>query len=68
MVVLSKQTPSTSARAGAAMNRRDAWLARQCREAILVWDGQDDRLAWLHRSLVDHLGEDVWVLDPREVR
>ena len=68
VVVLSKQAPSTPARAGAAMNRRDAWLARQCREAILVWDGQDDRLARLHRSLVDHLGEDVWVLDPREVR
>jgi hypothetical protein len=50
------------------MQRRDAWLARHSDEAILVWDGQDARLGRLHRSLVDHLGEDVWVLDPREVR
>ena len=68
VVLLQRNVPETTAKAAAAMNRRDAWLARHCREAILVWDGVDARLSRLHRSLVDHLGEDVWVLDPREVR
>ncbi|MEZ5266154.1 MAG: RNase H family protein [Acidimicrobiales bacterium] len=67
VLTLQRKAPDTTARAAAAMTRRDAWLARHGAEAILVWDGVDERLARLHRSLVDHLGEDVWVLDPREV-
>lgn len=68
VLVLQRKQPETTAQAGAAMTRRDAWLARHAREAILVWDGEDARLSRLHRSLLDHLGDDVWVLDPREVR
>jgi hypothetical protein len=47
--------------------RRDAWLARHVQEAVVVWDGDDARLGRLHRSLEDHLGADVWLLDPREL-
>jgi ribonuclease HI/uncharacterized phage-like protein YoqJ len=68
VLVLQRKAPETTAQAAAALQRRDAWLARHCDEAILVWDGEDGRLGRLHRSLVDHLGEDVWLLDPREVR
>lgn len=68
VLVLQHKRPDGAAQAGAALSRRDGWLARHASEAILVWDGQDQRLARLHRSLVDHLGDDVWVLDPREVR
>ncbi len=68
VLTLQRKAPETTAKAAAAMTRRDAWLARHSAEAILVWDGEDQRLARLHRSLVDHLGDDVWVLDPREVR
>ncbi len=68
VVTLQRKAPENTAQAGAAMQRRDAWLARHSREAILVWDGADERLGRLHRSLLDHLGDDVWVLDPGEVR
>ncbi len=68
VLVLQHKRPDSAAQAGTALSRRDGWLARHASEAILVWDGQDQRLARLHRSLVDHLGDDVWVLDPREVR
>lgn len=68
VLVLQHKRPNSPAQAGAALSRRDGWLARHASEAILVWDGQDQRLSRLHRSLVDHLGDDVWVLDPREVR
>jgi len=68
VLVLQRRTPDSTAQAGAALSRRDAWLARHVREAVLVWDGADQRLARLHRSLVDHLGDDVWVIDPGELR
>jgi ribonuclease HI len=68
VLVLQRNAPATTAQSGAALTRRDAWLARHCREAVLVWDGEDARLRRLHRSLIDHLADDVWVLDPREVR
>jgi ribonuclease HI len=68
VLTLQHKAPRTTTEAGAALTRRDGWLARHCREAVLVWDGEDARLRRLHRSLADHLGDDVWVLDPREVR
>jgi len=68
VLTLQHKAPRTPTEAGAALSRRDGWLARHCREAVLVWDGEDARLRRLHRSLADHLGDDVWVLDPREVR
>ena len=64
VVVLERAVPPTRQRAGAALTRRDAWLARAADEAVLVWDGEDPLLGRLHRSLQDHLGDDVWVLEP----
>lgn len=64
MVLLQKKVPASKQQAGAALARRDAWLARNAAEAILVWDGEDAALGRLFRSLEDHLGDDVWVLDP----
>ena len=64
-VVLDPKTPTTKQRAGAAIGRRDAWLARNAAEAIVVWDGEDPDVRRLVRSYRDHLGElDVWVLPP----
>lgn len=65
--LLERTAPDSKQKAGAALGRRDAWLARHAAEAILVWDGEDQSLARLQRSLEDHLGEDVWVLDPRDL-
>ncbi|MFN0028100.1 MAG: SLOG family protein [Acidimicrobiales bacterium] len=67
VIVLQRKAPSSTAQAATAMTRRDAWLIRHSAEALLVWDGGDQRLAKLHRSLTDHLGEDVWVVDPTEL-
>ena len=60
--------PTSKQQAGAALARRDAWLARNAAEAVLVWDGDGRRRSGrLFRSLEDHLGDDVWVLDPTEL-
>jgi ribonuclease HI/uncharacterized phage-like protein YoqJ len=67
VITLQKRSPESKQQAGAALARRDAWLARNAVEAVLVWDGRDPALGRLFRSLEDHLGEDVWVLDPSEL-
>jgi ribonuclease HI/uncharacterized phage-like protein YoqJ len=64
-VLLQQKPPETKQKAGAALARRDAWIARHADEAIAVWDGQDPWVGRQVRSLQDHLGEeDVWLLAP----
>ena len=63
-VVLERKTPATKQQAGGALARRDAWLARQADEAVVVWDGKDAPLGKLVRTLEEKLGDDVWVVDP----
>jgi uncharacterized phage-like protein YoqJ len=64
-VLLQARAPENKQKAGAALARRDAWLARHADEAIVVWDGAEPYVGKLVRSLQDHLGEeDVWVLHP----
>jgi ribonuclease HI/uncharacterized phage-like protein YoqJ len=66
-ILLQKSTPETPQKITGALQRRNAWLARNAAEAVIVWDGKDDLLGRLHRSLEDHLGDDVWVVDPTEL-
>ena len=66
VVVLQKRVPATKQQAGAALARRDAWLARNVDEAVLVWDRNDPVLKRLAATLEDRLGDDVWVVDPTE--
>jgi ribonuclease HI/uncharacterized phage-like protein YoqJ len=66
-ILLQKRLPTSKQQAGAALARRDAWLARNASEAVVVWDRVDPALGKLVRSLEDHLGEDVWVVDPGEL-
>ena len=64
-VVLQQKPPATKQLAGAALRRRDAWLARHAQEAIAVWDGKDAAVGRAVRALQDALGEeDVWVVSP----
>jgi ribonuclease HI/uncharacterized phage-like protein YoqJ len=64
-VVLQAKAPATKQLAGAALRRRDAWLAREAAEAIAVWDGSEPATGRAVRALKDSLGEeDVWVLAP----
>jgi len=64
-VVLEARAPATRPLAGASLRRRDAWLARNASEALVVWDGEGADVGRLVRSLNDALGEtDVWVVAP----
>ncbi len=64
-VVLQAKAPATKQLAGAALRRRDAWLARHAQEALAVWDGADPSVGRALRALQDSLGEDeVWVVAP----
>jgi uncharacterized phage-like protein YoqJ len=64
-LTLDPVAPATKQRAGAALGRRDAWLARNASEAVVVWDGTDPDVGRLVRSYQDHLGEEeVWVVAP----
>jgi hypothetical protein len=64
-VLLQRRKPASRVQAGAALARRDAWLARNADEAIAVWNGEDAALGKLVRSLQDHAGEDnVWIVAP----
>ncbi len=61
---LQTKSPDGRQQAGAAMSRRDAWLARNASEAIVVWDRKDADVGRFVRSLEDHLADDVWIVEP----
>jgi len=64
-VVLQAKPPQTRQLAGAALRRRDAWLARNADEAVIVWDHEDPIVGRLVRSLQDALGEEqVMIIEP----
>ncbi len=64
-ITLESRSPATKPLAGAAMGRRDAWLAKQVDAAVVVWDHEDDTVGRLVRSLEDHLGaEQVLLVHP----
>ena len=64
-VVLQSRAPTTRQLAGAALRRRDAWLARHAHEAVAVWDAEDPAVGRAVRALQDALGEeDVWIVAP----
>ena len=68
-VLLQARPPPNKAQAGAALRRRDAWLARHAHEAVVVWDGDDPEGRRQVKALSDALGEEeVWVIDPRQDR
>ncbi|MCX7621569.1 MAG: SLOG family protein, partial [Acidimicrobiales bacterium] len=64
VIILDRRRPESKQHAAASLRRRDAWLCRFADEAILVWDGHDEHLGRLYRSLTDHLGDDVTLVDP----
>ncbi len=64
-VVIQATAPANRQHAGAALARRDAWLARHAAEAVVVWDRRDPAVGRLARSFQDALGEtEVWLLEP----
>ncbi len=68
-ILLQTRPPKTRQEAGAALHRRDAWLARNADEAVVVWDQDDALVGRLVRSLRDALGEEqVMVIEPSPER
>jgi len=66
-ILLQGRKPTSRVQAGAALSRRDAWLARNADEAIAVWNGDDPAVGKQVRSLQGQLGEeDVWVVAPED--
>ncbi|MEO6121964.1 MAG: ribonuclease H [Acidimicrobiales bacterium] len=64
-VLLQATAPASAPAVGAALGRRDDWLARQAHEAAVIWSGEPGPVGRQVRSLQDHLGDDaVWVLEP----
>ncbi len=64
-VVLARASPASAAAAGAALGRRDDWLARQAHQAAVIWNGEPGPLAGRLRFLQERLGDDaVWVYTP----
>lgn len=57
-ITLEAREPATKQLAGAAIGRRDAWLARNVDAALVVWDQEDDLVGRQVRSLEDHVGQD----------
>jgi uncharacterized phage-like protein YoqJ len=64
-ILLHNKPPESRQQAGAALRRRDAWLARHSDEAIAVWDRDDPAVGRQVRSLQDALGEEqVMIIEP----
>lgn len=63
-LLLAARVPADAKGRTEALAARDRWFAEQASGAVLVWDGRDARLARLHTSLAERLGDEVLVLDP----
>jgi ribonuclease HI/uncharacterized phage-like protein YoqJ len=63
-LLLERTVPDTKQKFGAALARRDGWLAKTADEAIVVWDGKDPTLAKLVRTLEEKLPDEVWIIAP----
>ncbi|MGH9223847.1 MAG: ribonuclease H family protein [Acidimicrobiales bacterium] len=64
-IVLQQKKPESRQLAGAALRRRDAWLARNGDEAVVIWDQDDSLVGRQVRALQDALGEEqVMILEP----
>lgn len=59
-VLLERKVPDSKAKVAGSLRRRDAWLARNLDEAVVVGAGQDQFVDRLAKTLRDHLGDDVW--------
>lgn len=62
VITLEERSPTSKQLAGAALGRRDAWLAAQVDAAVVVWDHEDDATGRLVASLERQLGADQVLL------
>jgi len=65
VVTVGRKAPATKQEAGAALGRRNDWLARHARDALVVWDGRDEATARQVKALESRLGSDnVQLVEP----
>jgi uncharacterized phage-like protein YoqJ len=64
---LQRKPVKSAADVSRAMGQRDAWLARVADAAIVVWDGDDGRLAKAVKAMEKAVGDEVWIVDPHEL-
>ena len=65
VVTVGRKAPATKQQAGAALGRRNDWLARRARDALVVWDGRDEIAGKQLKALESRLGsENVQVIEP----
>lgn len=60
VLTLERKVPDSKAKVSGSLRRRDAWLARNIDEAVVVWDGQEPFTGRMVGTLRDRLGDDVW--------
>ncbi len=63
VVRLEKKEPDSPRAAGQALDRRNGWLRKVADEAVVVWDGDDQRVGKLVSALERDLPDDVWIVD-----
>jgi ribonuclease HI len=66
VITLQGKSPDSKQKATGALRRRDSWFVRNSHEALVIWDGEDDLVGKLVRSLQEPLGDEVWIIDPAE--
>ncbi len=59
-LLLERKVPDSKAKIAGSLRRRDAWLARNLDEALVLWNGVEPFVDRLVKTLQDHLGDDVW--------
>ncbi len=65
VVTVGRKAPATKQQAGAALARRNDWLARHADEALVVWDGRDESTGRQVKALEGRLGsEHVQLVEP----
>ena len=65
VVTVGRKAPTTKQEAGAALGRRNDWLARHASDALVVWDGRDEATGRQLKSLESRLGSDnVQLVEP----
>lgn len=66
VITLEGKVPKSKQQAGAAISRRDGWLAANLDQAVVVFDGKDTFIGKLVDKLDQRLDGNVWTLDPKD--
>ena len=65
VVTVGRTSPATKQQAGAGLARRNDWLARHAKDALVVWDGRDETTGRQVKALESKLGsENVQLIEP----